>query len=466
MPEDFLKGAHLLIADDEAIIRDFFVEALSRRGVKTVTCIDGVEAKEQLENSPFDVVITDLKMPRMDGMEVIRFILGCYPTTPVIMLTAHWSVEGAVEAMRAGAFDYLEKPLTDLNELDMVLGRALQYRRLLLENQSLKDELSERYSFDKLVGPGIKMQRIFELLATVAPTQATILIQGESGTGKELVARAIHYNSPRAKAPFIKVNCAALPDGLIESELFGHERGAFTGAIRTTRGKFEAANGGTLLLDEISEMPMGLQAKLLRILQEREFQRVGSTETVKVDVRLLTTTNIDIKKAVEEGRFRKDLYYRLNVIPINIPPLSERREDIPVLAYHFLRRFNRMHGKTADRISAEAMKYITNAPWQGNVRELENAVERAVVMSRGEQIELTDFFMTDEIPDIVIQSDAPVMELAVGRVQTIAEHEKQLILRTLSVNEGHRARTAEILGISIRTLRNKLNEYRRSGVNI
>lgn len=466
MPDDILAGASLLVVDDEEIVRDFFTAALKRRGVKAVTCRDGVEACETMENISFDIVITDIRMPRMDGMDLLKHILGFHPTVPVIILTAYGTIEGAVESMRTGAFDYLQKPVTDLEQLDIVLRRAIQYRRLLVENQQLKCELSDRYCFDKLVGPGSEMQRIFELLATIAPTQATILIQGESGTGKELVARAIHYNSPRAKAPFIKVNCAALPEGLIESELFGHERGAFTGAIRTTRGKFEAANGGTLLMDEIGEMPFGLQAKLLRVLQEHEFQRVGSTESVKVDVRLLATTNIDLKKAVAEERFRRDLYYRLNVIPIMLPPLSRRRDDIPVLAYHFLRRYNRMHCRKVERISNEAMRYLSSAPWPGNVRELENSIERAVVMCRSDQIELTDFFITEELPDLGDRSAVSVPEIQSSQSLTIAELEKQHIIRTLNANDGHRARTAEMLGISIRTLRNKLNEYRCSGENL
>ncbi len=466
MSEDILSGVRLLVVDDEEIVRDFFIEALSRRNAVVTTCKDGVEAKELLEKDPFDMIITDIKMPNMNGMELLKYVIGFHPTIPVIMLTAFGTIEGAVDAMRAGAFNYLQKPITDLNKLDMVLRPALQYRLLLVENQQLRNELSDRYSFDKLVGPSPEMQRIFKLLSTVAPTQATVLIQGESGTGKELVARAIHYNSPRVKEPFIKVNCAALPEGLIESELFGHEKGAFTGAIKTTRGKFEAASGGTLLLDEIAEMPKGLQAKLLRVLQEHEFQRVGSNENVKVDVRMLATSNIDLDKAIKEKRFRKDLFYRLNVIPIKLPPLSQRQGDIPILAYHFLRRFSRMHGRSAERISRQALSYLTHASWPGNVRELENAVERAVIMSQGEQVELSDLFVYEEVPEIPDGSSMTADKYDVDSIMTIAELEKQHIIRTLKANNGHRARTAESLGISIRTLRNKLNEYRQAGEKI
>jgi DNA-binding NtrC family response regulator len=405
-------------------------------------------------------------MPKMDGIELLRHVLGYHPTTPVVILTAFGTIERAVEAMRFGAFDFMEKPLTDLGRLDIVLRRALQHRRLLVENQQLRGELNSRYSFDKLVGPGLKMQQIFELLATVAPTQATVLIQGESGTGKELVARAIHYNSPRAKKNFIKVNCSALPEGLIESELFGHEKGAFTGAFKTTHGKFEAADGGTLLLDEIGEMPLSLQAKLLRVLQERELQRVGSSETIKIDVRLIATTNVNLEEAVEEKKFRQDLFYRLNVIPVKLPSLADRREDIPILAWHFLRRFNKLHDRKIERISEKAMNYLTSAPWNGNVRELENAVERAVIMCRSEQIELTDFFLTEPVPVISQPIIVSISDPSQGDILTIADLEKRHILQTLKFNEGHRAKTAEILGISIRTLRNKLNEYRQAGTQI
>ncbi len=468
MSENLLNGMRLLVVDDEEIIRDFFFEALTRRNVDVTTCSDGVEARDLLERHQFDLVITDYKMPNMNGMELLEYILGSHPTIPVIMFTAYGTIEGAVEAMRAGAFDYLKKPLDrDLNVLvEIVLKRAFQHRRLLVEIARLQNELIDNNTFDNLVGPGPEMQRIRKLLSTVAPTQATVLIQGESGTGKELVARAIHYNSPRAKGPFIKVNCAALPEGLIESELFGHEKGAFTGAIKTTRGKFEAANGGTLLLDEIGEMPKGLQAKLLRILQEREFQRVGSNENVKIDIRILATTNIDLDLAIREKRFRKDLFYRLNVIPIKLPSLSQRRGDIPALAYHFLRKYCRMHKRNIKRISNQALSYLSNSTWSGNVRELENAIERAVILCRGGQLEPADFFVYEDRPESVVASPFSDIESAPEGSMTIAELEKQHILRTLKAKDGHRAHTAEALGISIRTLRNKLNEYRQVGENI
>lgn len=464
--QDDFSGSVALVVDDEELIRDFLSETLTRRGFETYTCTNGANAQEIMSNQTFDLVITDIRMPVVDGIELLRWIVGNHPTIPVIMLTAFATIESAVDTIKIGAFEYLCKPVTDLKELDRLLAKAMQHRRLLVENQWLRGQITSRYKFDQLVGPGPEMQRIFELLATVAPTQATVLIQGASGTGKELVARAVHFNSLRSNRPFIKVNCAALPEGLIESELFGHEKGAFTGAIRTTRGMIEAANGGTLLLDEIGEMPIGLQAKLLRVLQEKEFQCVGSNETVKVDFRLIATTNIQLEDAVRRADFREDLFYRLNVIPIKMPSLDERRSDIPVLAHHFLHRFAKLHGRKIDGISAEAMRYLLQAPWRGNVRELENSIERAVVMCKSENVELTDFFLNEEPPAIPVSGSEKKTNLAVDENITLAELEKRHILATLQRLDGHRAQTAESLGISIRTLRNKLNEYRLQGVEI
>ena len=473
--DDILKDASILVVDDKAIVRDFFTEYLNRRGVNVQTAVDGKDAAQALDVSQPDLIIADLKMPNMDGMELLRYVVGHHPSIPVIILTAHGDVSKAVSAMQLGAFDFVEKKgsaLEDLDDLQNRLLRALSFRRLLEENRQLRGEINDRYRFDRLVGPSPQMQRIFELIATVAPTPTTVLVLGGSGTGKELVARAIHFNSPRAKAPFVKVNCAAMPEGLIESELFGHERGAFTGAVRTTQGKFEAAHGGTLLLDEIGELPLGLQGKLLRVLQEREFQRIGSNETVKVDVRLIATTNVDLDSAIKDGKFRQDLYYRLNIIPIKLPPLSQRREDIPILAFHFLRRYAKLHGRKLERISDHTLRWLAAAPWPGNVRELENAIERAVVLCRGDQIEISDFFLHEAPPAEASITGAALPSFPAsstyvgGEVTTLAELEKHHILSVLRAQNGHRAQTAELLGISIRTLRNKLNEYREAGGKI
>ncbi len=464
---EFLEGARIIVVDDEAAIREVFRLALSKRGINVQVCANGQEAVDAFNENHIDLVITDLRMPVMDGMKLLKWVLGQHPLVPVIMLTAYATIEGAVEAMRIGAFDFIAKPVTDLKQLDTQIYRALQHRQMQVDNQWLKD-IKERSKFDKMVGPSAPMQRIFEIITTVAPTDATVLVEGASGTGKELVARAIHFNSPRASRAFVKVNCAALPEGLIESELFGHEKGAFTGAFRTTRGKFEAAHGGTLLLDEIGEMPLGLQAKLLRVLQEHEFQRIGSNDTIKVDFRLIATTNIQLKKAVDAGKFREDLYYRLQVIPVELPVLSQRKDDISVLAYFFLRQFATRHSRSIDRISPEAMRYLIQAPWPGNVRELENAIERAVIMCADDALEIRHFFITNPLPDNV---KAALSEPVVSFSQpteaiSLAELEKKHILSTLKIQSGHRAQTAKILGISIRTLRNKLNEYKSEGEDV
>jgi len=468
--DPIFSGARLLVVDDQEPVRAFFVTALEPRGVDVITAEDGLEAKELLETRTFDAVISDVKMPRMDGMELLKYCIGYQPSVPVILLTAFGTIEKAVEAMRFGAFDYLAKPVLDIDQVDYVVRRALRHRRLLIENQQLRTALGERQILDRLVGPGPKMQRIFDIINTVARTQTTILVTGASGTGKELVARAIHFLSARANGPFVKVNCGALPEGLIESELFGHEKGAFTGALKTTKGRFETADGGTLLLDEIGELPLGLQPKMLRALQEREFERIGSPHPVKVDVRVVATTNVDLEKAVQQRRFREDLFYRLNVIPIKLPTLTERPEDIPVLAYHFLRRYARMHERPVERISQPAMNYLLHAPWPGNVRELENSIERAVVLCRGNQIELGDFFLMDE-PPIEFAGTSVSVSMPVSFASdsdgllTLAEIEKRHILATLEHFQGQRQRTADQLGISIRTLRNKLNEYRLGGID-
>lgn len=455
----------ILIVDDDALVRDFFLTILPKRGYAVTTAEDGEEALEKLAAEPFDLIISDIKMPRRDGLSLLNEVIGRFPITPVIMLTAFGSIEGAVQAMRLGAFDYLAKPVTDLGQLDMVLNRGMRHRMLMVENQQLKVAAAGSATFAQMVGPGKKMQRVFELVKSVAPSNATVLITGPSGTGKELVARAIHNQSARSSGPFIRVNCAALPEGLVESELFGHEKGSYTGAYRATKGRIEAANGGTLLLDEIGEMPVGTQAKLLRALQEREIERVGSVESVKVDIRLVATTNVDLEKAVAEGKFRQDLFHRINVIPIQLPSLSDRRDDIPMLAYHFLRRASKNNSRPIDKISDSAMKHLVSRKWEGNVRELENAIERAVVLSTGLQLEIKDFYV-EEAPEDTFEAfptasyPADLPSSSSFEPITIEELEKRHILATLDSLGGHRLRTAEQLGISIRTLRNKLNEYK------
>jgi DNA-binding NtrC family response regulator len=443
----------ILVVDDEVLIRDFLREALTRRSYQVDLAEDGKQAKEVLKEQQFDMVVTDLKMPGVSGLDLLRFVKAHQPETQVIMMTAYGTIENAVEAMRLGAFDYITKPFT-AGELDLVLDKAFEHQRLLDENRNLREELCEKYGFEAMVGRSKPMQDVYELMRVVTPNHSTILIEGESGTGKELVARAIHYNSPRKDKPFIKINCAALPEGLIESELFGHEKGAYTHAFSRSRGKFELADGGTILFDEIGEMAPGLQAKLLRVLQEREFERIGGSETIQVDVRIVATTNRNLEEEVEKGRFRKDLYYRLNVISIHLPPLSRRREDIPLLVYHFLQRYCQEYGKSIGSISEEAILHLCRSDWPGNVRELANRIERAVVLCRSNVLELTDLYLGGKTRTNTLNDFPQVPGV------TLHEMEKWLILKTLTAQRQNRTKTAQILDISIRTLRNKIKEYR------
>ncbi len=443
----------LLVVDDEALVRDFLREALTRRSYQVELAEDGKQAKEAVKNQLFDLVLTDLKMPGISGLDLLRFVKAHQPDTAVIMMTAYGTIENAVEAMRLGAFDYVTKPFTS-GELELILDRAFEHKRLLSENRDLRSELCDKYGFASIIGDSKAMQEVLELMRVVAPNHSTILIEGESGTGKELVARAIHYNCPRKDKPFIKINCAALPEGLIESELFGHEKGAYTHAYQRSRGKFELADGGTILFDEIGEMAPGLQAKLLRVLQEREFERIGGQETIQVDVRVIATTNRNLEEEVEKGRFRKDLYYRLNVISVHLPTLSRRREDIPLLAYHFLQRYCKEYSKNIGGISEEAMLHLCRSDWPGNVRELANRIERAVVLCRGNCLELGDFFVGGKTRSNTL-NDYPQVPGA-----TLRELEKWLILKTLLSQKQNRTKTAQLLDISIRTLRNKIKEYR------
>lgn len=446
-------GERLLVVDDEALVRDFLKEALTRASYQVDLAEDGKRAKEILKDQPYDLVLTDLKMPGVTGLDLLRFVKAHLPETQVIMMTAYGTIENAVEAMRLGAFDYITKPFTS-GELDLVLDRAFEHRRLVNENRFLRDELAEKYGFKAIIGKSKAMQEVFEIMKVVAPNHSTIMIEGESGTGKELVARAIHYNSARKDKPFIKINCAALPEGLIESELYGHEKGAYTHAFARSKGKFELADGGTILFDEIGEMAPGLQAKLLRVLQEREFERIGGHETIQVDVRVIATTNRNLEEEVEKGRFRKDLYYRLNVISIHLPPLSRRREDIPLLAHHFLQCYKREYNKAIEGISEEAMLHLCRSDWPGNVREIANRIERAVVLCRGKTLELNDFFVGGRIRSNTINEFPQVPGTS------LRDMEKWLILKTLNAQKANRTKTAEILDISIRTLRNKIREYR------
>jgi DNA-binding NtrC family response regulator len=389
----------------------------------------------------------------MDGLEVLRQVRAKLPGVDVVVMTAYATVETAVSALKAGAVDYIMKPFTP-DEIEVVVQKALEYRRLEQENLYLRSELKELFNYDQMVGESKAMVAVYDQVQKVAPSRATVLICGDTGTGKELVARAIHFTSPRRNKPFIKINCAALSAGLLESELFGHEKGSFTGADRRKIGRFELANEGTLLLDEISEMNVDLQAKLLRVLQEREFERVGGTTPIGVDTRIVSTTNKVLSEAVESGKFREDLYFRLNVVPIHLPSLRERKEDIPLLAEHFVRKFSRENGRRVDKVSPEAIRMLSGHSWPGNVRELENCIERAVVLS-GDRILHPEHFSFGAVPVKTSRGNG----VSVPHGSTVDEAARMLIEDTLDRCNDNRTRAAQSLGISVRTLRNKLHEY-------
>jgi DNA-binding NtrC family response regulator len=444
---------HILVVDDDSYVRESTEEILRRKGYQVDTSANGKDALVRLDEADFDLILSDIKMPEMDGIELLAAAKGKYPDIHVIMMTAFGSVDNAVEAMRKGAYDYIQKGSADPTEIELVVERALKYQDSQRENKRLRSELQDKYSFNNMIGKAHNMEQVFDLIDTVADSRATVLVTGESGTGKELVARALHYNSSRRSAPFIRLNCAALPKDLMESELFGHEKGAFTGAIKQTRGRFEMADGGTLLLDEISEIDPALQAKLLRVLQEREFERIGSTQTIKVDVRIVATTNRDLQKEVEAGNFREDLYYRLNVIEMGLPPLRERKEDIPALVQNFVAKYNEENGKRVTGVADETLDALLAYDWPGNIRELENYTERAVVVARGEAL------APDDYPQRLTSGPQGRDDGGIHVGMTVHEMERRLIMKTLESCQGNRTEAAGMLGISTRTLRNKLHEY-------
>ncbi len=446
-------AASVLVIDDEQLMRDFVRETLTRAGYKVTVAADGRSGMAILDEEPIDLVVTDLKMPQMDGLEVLRQVRTRFPGVNVVVMTAYATVETAVSALKGGAIDYIMKPFTP-DEVEVVAEKALEHMRLREENLYLRSELKEIYNFEQMVGESEPMKAIYEQIRKVAPSRATVLICGETGTGKELVARAIHYTSPRRNRPFIKINCAALSAGLLESELFGHEKGSFTGAHRRKIGRFELANEGTLLLDEVSEMNADLQAKLLRVLQEREFERVGGSTPIGVDTRIVSTTNRNLGEAVESGAFREDLFFRLNVVPINLPPLRARKEDISLLVDHFLLKYAGENGRSVKRVSPEAMSMLVEHSWPGNVRELENCMERAVVLSDSEVLR-QEHFSFGPVP---VRSDR-AGGLTIPHGSTVGEAARTLIEDTLARCNGNRTHAAKSLGISVRTLRNKLSEY-------
>ena len=452
-----MSAKYILVVDDEALMRESLKMTLERKHYKVDVAKDVKEAIAQLTGMEYDLILSDIRMPGGSGLDVLEAARSKLPEAVVVMMTAYGTIENNVEAMKKGAFAYIVKPFS-ADEVELVVEKVFEYQHLRQENRLLRSELEARYSFGNMVGKSPGMQGIFSFIEVVAQSRSTVLVSGESGTGKELVAEAIHYNSPRKDGPFIKINCAAVPDQLMESELFGHEKGAYTGAIRQRRGRFELADKGTLLLDEISEMTPALQAKLLRVLQEREFERVGGRETIRVDVRVIATTNRELEKEVREGRFREDLFYRLNVIPILLPPLRERKEDIPALVQSFLHKYARENEKPVVGFSKDVLEGLMAYHWPGNVRELENAIEHAVVLCQTGQLEMEDF------PNGLIfgRGEPEDDRITVGK--TLREMEEVLILKTLAACRGNRTSAADMLGVSSRTIRNKLNEYGKQGI--
>ncbi|MDP2972462.1 MAG: sigma-54 dependent transcriptional regulator [Deltaproteobacteria bacterium] len=451
-----MEKAKILIAEDEKAQRELLEGFLKKEGFSVEAASNGRQAIEKIEAAFFDIAFLDYKMPELDGLQTLREIRKRFPDLPVVMMTAYGTVETAVASMKEGALDYLTKPI-DLDELLLIIQKVLERSTLIRENRDLKARLQERYTFQNIIYGSLKMEEVMGLIARVAPSQATVLIRGESGTGKELIANAIHYASARSEKPFVKMSCSAIPETLLESELFGHEKGAFTGAIQKRIGRFEEADSGTLFLDEIGDLSASTQVKLLRILQEKEFQRLGSNLNLKTDVRIITATHRNLEEAMRKGLFREDLYYRLNVISIHLPPLRERKEDIPLLIDHFLKKYSEINQKKIQDLSKEARTILSRHPYPGNVRELENLIERAVVLCRGEVITTQDLpFHLQEGPS------EKVWEIS-GKTKTLpdslGEIERDLIVKALHQHQGVQTRAAESLGISERVLRYKIKKY-------
>ncbi len=436
----------ILVVDDEASVRELLRRGLSQIGHFLVdVASNGLEAIEKIEKDLFDLVLTDLKMPEMGGIELLKTIKGTRPELTVIIMTAHGSIETAVEAMKKGADDYITKPI-DFNELLIHISKAQKQSLILKENRWLKLEVRKKFEFDKIIGKSKRMQEVFSLIEKVAASNSTVIIYGGSGTGKELVAKAIHHHSLRAEKPFVPFNCGAIPEPLVESELFGHVKGAFTGAVQTQKGLFEEAEGGTLFLDEISTIPLSAQVKLLRVLQEKEIMRVGSTERIKIDVRMIAATNDDLEASMKRGKFREDLFYRLHVFPVFLPNLKDRKEDISLLAYHFLDLYNKETRKALKGISREAMNILMDHDWPGNVRELENVIERAVIVA--EQDEL----MPDDLPKTLFEESSNLVRQGAKGHKSLDEIKAEYIIEILKETNGNKRTAAQILKVNPRTL--------------
>jgi DNA-binding NtrC family response regulator len=455
-----MGGERILIVDDEEMNREFLQELLTEQGYDVRTAVDGVAAVELLHSEAFHVVLTDLRMPRMNGIELVRQLKDIAPSSVGIIFTGYAAIETAVEAIKIGAYDYITKPFRS-EVIQVVLQRALEYQRLNHENIRLRKQLKAKYKFENIISDHERMQGIFEIVEKVADSDSNVLIYGESGTGKELIARALHYNSYRQDKPMVPINCGAIPSELLESELFGFEKGAFTGATSQRLGRFELANGGTVFLDEIGEMSPALQVKLLRVLQQREFERIGGTRTIKVDVRIIAATNKDLEELVAKNQFREDLYYRLNVIPIPMPPLRERATDIPLLVAHFIARFNAEKKRHIEGITREALDRLMRYPWPGNVRELENLIERITILKGSGFIGLTD--LPEKLAPAVANGPLPEVDIPNGGLDfddAVQAFERQLLTKALERTQGVKAKAAELLHMNRTTLVEKVKKLR------
>lgn len=458
-----MNTRRILVVDDEESIREFFEIMLKREGYEVLSAPNGAVALELLKKSPVDLIISDIQMPELSGMELLAKVKEMDPEMVVLMITAFGSTDTAVEAMKLGAYDYLQKPFK-IDEVKIIISQALEKRALRLENLQLRKELGTKYAFDNIIGAAPPMLRIYEMIRRIANTKSSVLITGESGTGKELIARAIHYNGPLKAKPFVTVNCGAIPENLMESEMFGHKKGSFTGAIADKKGLFEVANTGTIFLDELGELPLSMQVKLLRVIQEGTFKRVGGTEDIHVDVRIISATNKDLEAEVKAGNFREDLFYRLNVIQIHCPPLRERREDIPMLAEHFLDKFSKALGIPVKKVSNEAIEVLKRYHYPGNVRELENIIERTVALEPGPAI------LPESLPRHLLEAQQPTGQLDANKIEIdeekgidleklVADFERTLLTKALQQAGGVKKKASKLLNISFRSMRYRVDKY-------
>jgi DNA-binding NtrC family response regulator len=449
LEQDPMEKKVVLVVEDDPTVGESIRLLLKKRGYEILLASNGKEALSVFRQETVDLVVTDLIMPKMDGIELLGEVKHLRPETEVIVISAQGTIEKAVQAMKLGAFDFIEKPINP-RVISLVVERALEKQTLVLQNRDLRSKLEDKFHLKNIIGRSEKMVRVFELIQHIAPYDSSVLILGESGTGKELIANAIHYHSPRASMPFIKVSCASLSEGIIESELFGHEKGSFTGAVASRKGRFEMAHQGTLFLDEVEDIPLSTQIKLLRVLQEGEFERVGGNKTLRVDIRLIAASNRDLQEEVKNGRFREDLYYRLNVVNLKLAPLRERKEDIPFLVNFFIDKFNRKYDMKTKGISQRAMNLLVGYEWSGNVRELENTIESLLVINSPEVIDLPH--LPQEIREY--QEKPEVVSFKIGT--PLEEVEKELMTQTLKATKGNKRRAAELLGINVRTIHRKM----------